>query len=166
MTLTERILEVNIFVDFGFDPFYGWDQMDVDYPCRFATVMFQLMNTSLLSQIADRIRVTEGYRPMSPMDGYSDSTCDQEGWYSFYYGINALGAGIGDSTIEFCVENSDSDDNEEMYTIDLSDAERDAMYLRMDEQCRKYLGEGCKELLTEANKQLQEQMEFEAEDKA
>lgn len=157
----DEILKDNVFIDFGLDPVYGSDQMDVDYPCRFATVQFQLMNTSLLSTIADRIRKDLGFTPMAPMDEYTDETCDNDGWYDFYYGINALGAGIGDSCITFIVVNSDSPDNEEVYTIDLSDTERDAMYERVDEQCRKYLGKGCRDLLDEADRRMQEEMDDE-----
>lgn len=157
MTLLEGALKDNVFIDFEQDPMFGSDQMDVDYPCRFGTVTFLLYSTSFLSTIADRIRKDLGFAPMGPMDEYTDDTCDSEGWYDFYYGINCLGAGIGDSCITFIVCNSDSPDNEEVYTIDLTDTERDAMYKRIDEQCQEYLGKSCKELLDEADRRMREE---------
>lgn len=81
MTLLEAVLKDHVFIDFGAEIHYGDDQMYLDYPCRFATVGFELMATSLLSGIADRIRKDKGYRPMHPMDEYTDDTCDQDGWY-------------------------------------------------------------------------------------
>lgn len=159
MTMFEAVLKESVFIDFELDPLFGSDQMDVDYPHRFATVEFKLANTSVLSSLADRIRKDMGFAPMALMDEYTDETCDTDGWYDFYYGINALGAGIGDNCIAFIVVNSDSPDNEETYMIDLSDDERSAMYQRMDEQCREHLGKGCRELLTEADAHMQEEME-------
>ena len=91
------------------------------------------------------------------MDEYTDETCDQNGWYDFYFGLNGLAGDNGNLCIEFVVVNSDSDDNEETYTIDLTYEERAAMYQRMDEQCKKYLGKGCKELLAEAKQQMEEE---------
>ena len=61
-----------------------------------------------------------------------------------------------DTCIEFVVVNSDSEDNEELYTIDLTKDEQAAIYSRLDEQCRKYLDKGCKELLAEARKRMEE----------
>jgi hypothetical protein len=61
-----------------------------------------------------------------------------------------------DSCIEFVVVNSDSEDNEQLYTIDLTADEQDALYARLDEQCRKYLDKGCEELLAEARKRMEE----------
>ena len=54
--------------------------------------------------------------------------------------------------------NSDSEDNEELYTIDLGKDEEIAMYNRLDEQCRQYLGKGCAELLAEAKKRMEEDL--------
>ena len=52
--------------------------------------------------------------------------------------------------------NSRSPDEGEMYTIDLSPDEQTALYNRLDEQCRKYLGKSCEELLAEARKAMEE----------
>ena len=157
MGMLEYVLKDHIFIDFGSEVMYGSDQVFLSCPVRFATVGFQLMDTALLSGIADRIRIAKGYRPMHPVDEYTDETCDQNGWYDFYFGLNGLAGDHGDLCIEFVVVNSDSDDNEETYTIDLTYEERAAMYQRMDEQCRKYLGKGCKELLAEAKQQMEEE---------
>ncbi|HRS75080.1 MAG TPA: hypothetical protein P5282_09085, partial [Anaerolineaceae bacterium] len=58
--------------------------------------------------------------PMHPLDEYTDDTCDNDGWYDFYVGLNGFADNHMDTCIEFVVVNSDSIDNEEMYTIDLT----------------------------------------------
>ena len=72
MSLIERFLKDEMFIDFGAEVLYGDDQMYLDYPRRFATVSFQLMSTSGLCQIADRIRKDLGFVPMHPMDEYGE----------------------------------------------------------------------------------------------
>ena len=158
MSLIERFLQDEMFIDFSAEILYGDDQMYLDYPCRFATVGFQLMATGGLCQIADRIRKDAGFKPMHPMDEFTDETCDQNGWYDFYVGLNDWDRTKTDSCIEVVVVNSDSPDNEEMYTIDLDGREQEAVYARLDEQCRKYLGKSCEELLTEAREKMEEGM--------
>ena len=157
MNLIEAFLKDNLFIDFGSEILYGEDQIYVDYPCRFATVGFQLMATSGLSQIADRIRKDLGFKPMHPMDEYTDETCDGEGFYDFYIGLNDAGDVRTDSCIEFVVVNSDSPDNEARYSIDLNESEKESVYSRLDEQCRKYEGKSCEELLAEARKRMEEE---------
>ena len=159
MTLTEGFVKDSIYIDFGSEVIYGSDQVYVDYPCRFATVTFELMSTEALAQIADRIRAKEGYAPMHPMEGWTEDNCDQEGWYSFYIGLNELACTRLDSYIEFTVVNSLSPDNGELYTIDLNDYEQGLVYDQLDYQCRKYLGKGCADLLAEAKKELEEENE-------
>ena len=156
MTLMEGFVKDQIFIDFGAEIMYGEDQCYVDYPCRFATVGFQLMATNGLSEIADRIRKDAGFKPMHPMDEYTDDTRDNEGWYDFYIGINSFADNHMDSCIEFYVVNADSEDNEQLYTIDLSPDEQTALYSRLNEQCRKYLDKGCEELLEESKKEMEE----------
>ena len=51
MSLIERFLKDELFIDFGAEVLYGDDQMYLDYPRRFATVSFQLMSTGGLCQI-------------------------------------------------------------------------------------------------------------------
>ena len=112
MTLIEGFVRDEIFVDFGSEIMYGSDQQNVNYPSRFPTVAFQLIATHGLSQIADRIRKDAGFKPMHPMDEFNDDTCDNEGWYDFYVGINGFTHNHMDSCIEFYVVNADSEDNE------------------------------------------------------
>ena len=158
MNLLEGILRDALFIDFGVDPQYGSDQMYIDFPCNFATVSFQLMDTATLSQIVDRIRVEkhEGLKPMHPMDEFTEEMCDQDGWYDYYLGLNEINGSKVDSCIEAVVVSREAPDNEEVYTIYLNDQEQEAVFTCLDEQCRRYLGKGCDELLAEARKQMEE----------
>ena len=156
MTLFEGFVKDEVFIDFGADVLYGNDQCNVNYPCRFQTVGFQLMATNGLSQIADRIRKDLGFAPMHPMDEYTDDTCDNDGWYDFYVGINGYAENHMDSCIEFVVVNSNSLDDEERYSIELTEEEQCAVIKCLDAQCQKYLGKDCVELLAEAQKQMEE----------
>lgn len=63
-----------------------------------------------------------------------------------------------DSCIEFVVVNSNSLDCEERYSIDLTEEEQETVYTRLDEQCHRYLGKDCEDLLMEAQKQMEEDM--------
>ena len=157
MNLIEGFVRDEIFVDFGSEIMYGSYQQNVSYPSRFPTVGFQLMATYGLSQIADRMRKAAGFKPMHPMDEFTDDTCDNEGWYDFYIGLNGFAENHMDSCIEFYVVNADSEDNEEKYTIDLNGEEQAAIYARLDEQCKRYLDKSCEELLDEAGKELEEE---------
>ena len=85
-------------------------------------------------------------------------SCDNEGWYDFYIGLNGYTENHMDSCIDFVVVNADSEDNEELYTIDLTLDEQNAIYARLDEQCRKYEGKSCVELLEEARKRMEEDL--------
>lgn len=157
MTLLEGFVRDQIYIDFGAEILFGEDQCCLDQPQRFPTVGFQLMVTEGLVQIADRIRKDEGYRPMHPLDEFTDDTCDNEGWYDFYVGINGFADNHMDNCIEFVVVNADSEDNEELYTIDLLEQEQKAVYNRLDEQCRKYLEQSCEDLLAEARKRMEDE---------
>ena len=156
MTLTECFVRENIFVDFSAEVLYGDDQCYIDYPCRFPTVGFELMATEALITIADRIRKERGFRPMHPLDEYTDETCDNDGFYNFYVGLNGFSDTKVDSCIEFVVVNADSEDNVDTYTIELTEEEQIAIYNRLDEECRKHLGQSCEELLAEAQKRMEE----------
>ena len=154
--MTEGFVKDEVFIDFGCEIIFGADQCYIDYPCRFPTVEFQLMASNGLSQIADRIRKDHGFKPMHPMDEYTDETCDNDGWYDFYIGLNGYSDTHVDSCIEFVVVNSVSEDNEQQYTIELTTEEQKAINTCLDEQCRRILGKGCKELLAEARIQMEE----------
>ena len=156
MSMFERIVEDNIFIDFGSEIIYGSDQTYVSRPERFATVNFQLMGTPLLTSIADRIRKDAGFVPLNPLDEYTDETCDRDGWYEFSIGISDRYEGAVDTSIEAVVCNSSSADEGGSYSIDLSIEEQGYIYSRLDEQCRKYLGKGCSELLREAREAMEE----------
>lgn len=155
MNLIEGFVRDEVYVDFSSEVQYGDDQAYIDYPSRFPTVGFQLIATEGLSKIADRIRVNAGYKPMHAMDAYTDDTCDNDGWYDFYVGLNGFSDTRVDSSIDFVVVNADSEDNEQTYSIVLSLDEQHAIYDRLDEQCRKYLGKSCEELLADARKAME-----------
>ncbi|MBO5521108.1 MAG: hypothetical protein J6A79_04130 [Clostridia bacterium] len=156
MAMFEKIIQDQIFIDFGCDVHYGDDQIYLDHLCRFATVGFQLMSTSLLSEIADRIRKEQGFPPLHPMDEYTDEKCDQDGWYDFYIDLNDWDETKVDTCIEAVVCNSSSADEGARYAIDLSPDEQIAIYNCLDEQCRKYLGKSCADLLAEARKAMED----------
>ena len=157
MTLTEIFAFNAIHIDFGSEIMYSSDQAYVSYPQRFPVVEFQLIATSELCEIADRVRKELGMKPMHPMDEYTDETCDQGGWYDFYIGINGFGRDYNcDSGITFYVVNSDEPDNESSYTIDLEGYEQEFVYALLDKQCRRHLGKGCGELLDEARAEMEE----------
>ena len=140
MTLTEKFITDAIQLDSGAEVMYGSDQIYDTYPCRFPTVEFQLTATDALVEVADRIRLEKGYKPMHPRDGRTDDV-DNDGWYNFYVGISKLPGDHQqcqlDSSISFVVVNSDSDDNEDMYTIDLTESEKECVFDIMNRQCRR-----------------------------
>ena len=165
MTLIEGFVRNQVFIDFSCDVMYGDDQAYIDYPSRFPTVEFQLIATEGLSQIADRIRVDAGFLPMHAMDDFTDDTCDNDGWYDFFVGLNGFSANHMDNCITFTVVNSDFPDNEQSYNIDLSLDEQFALYDLLNEQCKKNLGQTCEELLAEARKRMDEDASSEMEER-
>ena len=58
----------------------------------------------------------------------------------------------------FVVVNSDSEDNERAYEIDLCEGEQKLIYRLLDRQCRAYFGKGCDALLEEALQAMEEDM--------
>lgn len=157
MTLTEKFIADTIQLDSVAEVMYGSDQIYDTYPCRFPTVEFQLVATDALVKVADRIRMEKGYLPMHPRDGRTDEV-DNDGWYDFYVGISKLPGDHQqcqlDSSISFVVVNSDSDDNEDMYTIDLTESEKECMFEILNRQCRRYHGKDCAALLAEAEAEM------------
>ena len=157
MTLTEKFIADTIQLDSGAEVMYGSDQIYDTYPWRFPTVEFQLVATDALVEVADRIRMEKGYLPMHPRDGRTDEV-DNDGWYDFYVGISKLPGDHQqcqlDSSISFVVVNSDSDDNEDMYNIDLTESEKECVFDILNRQCRKYHGKDCAALLTEAEAEM------------
>ena len=69
MTFTEAVIQDGIHVDFSNDPLFDSDQVNNSFPCRFATVQFELYATELLMHIANRIRKEQGFKPLHAMAG-------------------------------------------------------------------------------------------------
>ena len=138
------ILEEMIRIDPQDEYWLGDDQCYLDYPHRFPVVTFDLVATADLCRIADRMRMKLGFKPMLGDDG------DLDGWYNFTICINDFSSTKLDSCIEFVVVNNDSEDNEQAYEIELTEAEQSLIYDLLDEQCRAYFGKGCEALLEEA----------------
>ena len=158
MTLTENFIADAVHLDAGAEVMYGADEMFDSYPIRFATVEFQLTATDALGEIADRIRSEKGYLPMHPRDGSTD--CDEDGFYNFYVGISKLPCGEQecriDNSISFVVVNSDSEDNEDMYEIELNAYEQECVLAVLNQQCQCYLRKSCEELLKAAVAEMQD----------
>lgn len=159
MTLTEKFIADAIHLDAGAEIMYGSDQMYDSYPISFPTVEFQLTATDALSEVADTIRLEKGYKPMFPRDGSTDDV-DNDGWYDFYISISKLPGKNQecrlDNCISFVVVNSDSDDNEDMYEIPLTESEQEYIFDILNQQCRRYHGKDCLTLLAEAEKEMKE----------
>ena len=156
MTFTEAVIRDGIHVDFSNDPLFDSDQVNNSFPCRFATVQFELYATELLMHIANRIRKEQGFKPWHAIDEYPEEMCDQDGWYSFYISLNDYSPTKVDACLEFVLANSDSPDNETMYTVELTEEEQHFFYDRLDEQCRKYLAKRCYDLLVEAREAMED----------
>jgi len=159
MTLTEIFIADAVHLDTGAEVMYGADEMFDSYPVRFATVEFQLTATDALVEIADRIRIEKGYLPMYPRDDENDNT-DNDGWYDFYISISKLPCGEQecrvDNSISFVVVNSNSEDNEDMYEIELNAYEQECVLAVLNQQCQYYLRKSCEELLKEADAEMQD----------
>ena len=157
MTLTENFIRDAIQLDGNAEVMYGSDEMYDTYPCYIPTVEFMLVATDALAEVADRIRMEKGYLPTHPRDGRTDEV-DTEAWYDFYIGICRLPGENQpcqlDSSITFIVVNSDADDNENMYGIDLTETEQAYVYEILNRQCRRYHGKDCATLLAESEKEL------------
>lgn len=155
MTMMDYFVMNTIWVDFATDPMYGDDQTFVSYPHRFATVTFELLDTESLTQIADKIRTETGYPPLIPFGDWNEDSCDQNGWYKFYIGLNDYSVTKMDTCIWFVVENSDEDDRETVYMIPLSTEEQRAIFYQLNLQCIKQLEKNCLDLLEEAKNEME-----------
>lgn len=157
MTLTEKFITDAIHLDAGAEVVYGSDEIFDTYPCRFPTVELQLMATDALVEVADRIRLEKGFKPMHPRDGRTDDV-DNDGWYDFYVGISKLPGEhqecLLDNCITFIVMNSDSDDDEEIYSIDLTADEQSAILEILNVQCRRYHGKDIPAMLAESEMEM------------
>ena len=136
MTLTENFISDAIRIDFGGEILYGSDLVFDAFPVRFPTVEFILKATDVMTEIADRIRFDKGYPPILPRADGMDY--DHNGFYNFYVGISKLpGEGQecrADKCISFVIVNSDFSDNEDMYSIELSESDQQIVLEALDKQ--------------------------------
>lgn len=124
-------------------PTYGADQMYVDTPIRFATATFELQDTDILAAVADLIygrqeRINRRYIS-----------------YRFFYGINEIDGGIGDSSITAIAEDTKGN-TEETFYIDLTDEEQELLLKHLDRACMNETGNGVRYYLGEAVKKMAE----------
>lgn len=147
-TITELFLEGAISLDRSAEPLYGSGQAYVDHPAVFPTVDLELHSTDGLTRIVDAMRMEKGYPPMLGTD--EDGRSDLEGWYSFHVGLNGFTETGLDSCIDCVVCNTDSGDDGDVYSLDLSREEQQIIFGLLDAQCRDVFGMGCRELLMEA----------------
>ena len=152
------ILEEMIRIDPQDEYRLGDDQCCLNYPERFPTVEFDLAATADLCRIADGMRARLGYKPMLGDGSNDDDEIDLDGWYNFTIGLNGFSSTKVDASIMFVVVNSDSEDNERTYEIDLCEGEQELIYRLLDRQCRAYFGKGCDDLLEEARQAMEEDM--------
>jgi len=139
-----------VYLDAMEDYQLGDDQACLNYPMRYPTVEFELVDTIELCEIVDTIRKGKGYRPVLEEGG------DTSAWYSMYLGLNGYTSTGLDTSILAIVVNSDSEDNEQPYYLDLSEDEQRAIFKLLDEQCREHYGKSCADLLEEARQAMEE----------
>ena len=139
-----------IYLDAMEDYLLGDDQACLNYPMRYPTVEFELVDTVELCAIVDTIRKGKGYRPVLEEGG------DTNAWYSMYIGLNGYTSSGLDTSILAIVVNSDSEDNEQPYYLDLSEEEQRVIFKLLDGQCREHYGKSCADLLEEARQAMEE----------
>ena len=147
--LDGECLRKAIHIDTEQEYMLGDDQAYFCYPIRFPTVEFELSATKELCEIVDTIRKEKGYLPMLEDGG------DSEGWYDLYLGLNGFTDAHLDTSIMAVVVNSDSEDNEDYYLIELSEDEQKEIYTILDDQCRRYYEKSCSDLLDEAHREME-----------
>ena len=147
-SLMEHVVRGSVYIDVSSGYELGWDQAYVCYPIVFPTVSFRLMETPVLCQIADSIRMEAGFKPL--YDGGEEVS----GWYDFHVGINGYTPSGLDTCIIFELVNGDAPDTWESYVIDLSECEQVQIYERLNEECVEGFGKTCEELLEDAKKEM------------
>ena len=138
-----------IHIDTDQEYMLGDDQACFYYPVRFPTVEFELVATTELCEIVDSIRKEKGFPPMLEDGG------DSDGWYDVFLGLNGYTDTHMDTSIMAVVVNSNSEDNEDYYLIDLSEDEQREIYSILDDQCRRYYEKSCADLLEEARREME-----------
>ena len=132
--------------------YFGHDQMFVDSPIVFPTVSFYICDTHNFNSAIDDMRIKAGYKPMFRGD-YGEY--DDEGWYDYTIRVSLIDEEVRvDNCIEAIVCNSESDDEEQTYNIDLTETEKVDVLKKLNEECIKYFDMTCKELLMEAKKEM------------
>ena len=157
MSLIDDVLRECVFINPDAEVQFGSGDEIWGCPSRFGLVTFDLVDTALLCQMADRIRISSGMKPLYPIDGFTEEMCDQEGIYEFNISINTWARNRCAACIEVSLFNCNSEDNGEVYTIDLSEEEQKALFDRLDDQCRDLFSESCDDLLKEAEKRMKDQ---------
>jgi len=138
-----------ILIDANEDYHLGDDQACLNYPKRYPTVEFELVDTIELCGIVDTIRKGKGFQPVLEDGG------DTSAWYSLYLGLNGFTPSGLDTSILAVVVNSDSEDNEHSYYLDLSEEEQRVIFALLDEQCREHYNKSCADLLEEARQAME-----------
>lgn len=147
-SLLEHVVSGAIYIDASSGYELGSAQAYVCYPIVFPTVTFRLMETPVLCQIADTMRMEAGFKPL--YDGGEEIT----GWYDFRIGINGYTESKLDTCIIFELVNGDAADTWESYAIDLNEDEQRVIYERLEEECVEAFGKTCEELLKEAESEM------------
>ena len=154
MYLMNVFFENNIKVDFNEEIIYGKDDPWGDESSYVPTVEFELMGTPELYRIADRVRIRHGFRLIHPVDQFTD--IDPVAYYNFYIKLSDWGTCPVDLDLTFAVCNSDCDDNEYGYQIELKPDERFVIYRILNAQCMKHLGKSCADLMAESKTAMQD----------
>lgn len=151
--MMERLLADYISPDLHEEIMYGYDQVCINHPEVFATVNFYLNSTVGLDRIVDQMRIEKGFLPVLMQEDYSEY--DDTGWYNFYIGLNEFNETHVDSAIEVIVQCPNSEDNEDVYYIDLTPDEQRMIYDVLNDACVSYLGKSCEDLLNEAHEEME-----------
>lgn len=112
------------------------------------TLNFEFWSSDALNDIVDEMRAAKGYKTILHFDDPSPEDKDPGVWYDFYIDVAKHGDKTG-PCIWASVINTDADDNNTYYTIDLTDEERHVIYEWLDEQCREHEGKSLEELTNE-----------------
>ena len=116
---------------------YGYTHVNSVSPVVFPTVTFRLKLTPELEKLAEKV----------------DKTADGTQEYEFYVSINNYSKSKTDDYLMLIVYQEDGDKT--LHLIELKEGAREALYERLDEQCRKKLDKSCEKLLKEAKKRIE-----------
>lgn len=116
---------------------YGFTQVNAVSSALFPTVTFRLKLTPELEKIAEKV----------------DKTADGTQEYVFYVSINNYSKSKTDDYLMLIVYQEDGD--ETLHLIEFKEGAKEALYERLDEQCRKKLDKSCEKLLKEAKKRIE-----------